>query len=118
MTRNRMSQIFVFALLLAVALPAMAAAKNTKETTGNIVAKGTFALPTGKTLNGTNLPPGEYKVVASDSQVSFLFNGKIAAQAPIQWKDIETADSNMVIDDSGAIREIRFKGKKRSIVIK
>lgn len=117
MTRNRLCQFFAFTLLLAVALPVMAAPKNTKGASENIVAKGTFTLDSGKSLNGTNLQPGEYKVLASDSQVSFLLNGKIAAQAPIQWKDADPADTNTVIDESGNIRELRFKGKKRSAVI-
>ncbi|MGB7764337.1 MAG: hypothetical protein WBL33_04870, partial [Candidatus Acidiferrales bacterium] len=85
--------------------------------TGNILAKGTFDLVGSKSLNGTTLPPGEYKVVASDSQVSFLIKGRIVAQAPIQWKDIELADTNAVVDQSGSIQEIRFKGKGRSAVI-
>ncbi|MGC1291560.1 MAG: hypothetical protein WA855_09785 [Candidatus Acidiferrales bacterium] len=56
-------------------------------------------------------------MVASDSQVSFLIKGRIVAQAPIQWKDIELADTNAVVDQSGSIQEIRFKGKGRSAVI-
>lgn len=117
MTRNRLCQVFALTLLLAVALPVIAAPNNSMVLTGNILAKGTFDLVGSKSLNGTTLPPGEYKVVASDSQVSFLIKGRIVAQAPIQWKDIELADTNAVVDQSGSIQEIRFKGKGRSAVI-
>ena len=117
MTRNKMLQFFALMLLLALALPAVAAPKNTKESSQNIVAKGSFTVSGAKSLNGTSLQPGEYKVLASDSQVSFVLNGKIAAQAPIQWKDADRVDTNTVIDESGNIRELRFKGKKRSAVI-
>jgi hypothetical protein len=117
MTRNRLCQFFALTLLLAVALPVMAARKNTKEASGNIVAKGTFTLDSGKSLSGTKLRSGEYKVLASDSRVSFLLDGKIVAQASIQWKDGDPVNTNTVIDESGNIRELRFKGKKRSAVI-
>jgi hypothetical protein len=117
MTRNRLCQLFVLTLLLAVALPVIAAPNNNMVLTGDILAKGTFNLVGSKSLNGTTLPSGEYKVVASDSQVSFLLKGKIVAQAPIQWKDIQLADTNAVVDQSGSIQEIRFRGKGRSAVI-
>ncbi len=117
MTRNRLCQVFALTLLLAVALPVMAAPNNSMVLTGNILAKGTFNLVGNKSLKGTTLPPGEYRVVASDSQVSFLLKGKVVAQAPIQWKDIQLADANAVVDESGSIQEIRFRGKGRSVVI-
>jgi hypothetical protein len=117
MTRNRLCQAFALTLLLAVALPVIAAPNNSMVLTGDILARGTFNLVGRKSLNGTTLPPAEYKVVASDSQISFLLKGKIVAQAPIQWKDIQLADTNAVVDQSGNIQEIRFKGKGRSAVI-
>lgn len=117
MTRNRVCQFFAFALLLAVALPVIAAPKNNMMLTGNVLAKGTFMLVQSQSLNGTTLQPGEYQVIASDSQVSFLFKRKIVAQAPIQWKDVVLTDSNAVVDEGGNIREILFKGKKRSVVV-
>jgi hypothetical protein len=117
MTSNRLCRFLAVTLLLAFALPAIAAPKNTKESAANIVAKGNFIVAAGKSLKGTDLPPGEYKVLASDSQVSFIFNGKIAAQAPIQWKDADPMDTDAVIDEGGRIRELRFKGKKQSAVI-
>ena len=119
MMRNRLCHAFALTLLLALALPAVAAPKdkNAMVLTGNTLAKGTFNLIADKTLGGTTLKPGEYKVVASDSQVSFLLKGRIVAQASIQWKDIQAADNNALVDDSGSIKEIRFKGKGRSVVI-
>lgn len=117
MTRNRLCQLLALTLLLAVALPAIAASKNKDAATGNVVAKGTFNLYYTKSLNGTTLQPGEYKVVASDSQVSFLHNGKIVAQAPIQWKDAEVTSDNAIVDENGSIREITFKGKKQSVTV-
>jgi hypothetical protein len=117
MKRNTMFQLFALALLLALAIPAIASPKDSMVLTGNVLAKGTFILVQSKSLNGTTLQPGEYEVIASDTQVSFLLKRKIVAQAPIQWKDVVLTDSNAVVDESGNIREILFKGKKRSVVV-
>ena len=117
MKRNRLCQLFALTLLLAVAVPVIAAPNDNMVLTGNIVAKGTFNIVAGKTLNGTTLQAGEYKVIVSGSQVSFLLKGKIVAQAPVQWKDAELSDNNAIVDESGSIREIRFRGKRQSAVV-
>lgn len=117
MKRNRLCLAFAFTLLFAAALPVVAAPRDTMALTGNILAKGTFNLVASMSLGSVTLAPGEYKIIASDSQISFLLKNKIVAQAAIQWKDIERADSNAMVDDSGKIREIRFKGKGRSAVV-
>jgi hypothetical protein len=116
MTRNKSVYMLAVALLLALALPSMAAPKNTTQISGAVLAKGDFTLYTARSLNGTALQPGDYKVVATDSQISFVHNGKIVAQASIQWKDSDLAD-NALVSDSGNIKEIHFKGKKQSAVV-
>ena len=117
MKRNTLIQLFALTLLLALAFPAMAAPNDNLELTGNTLAKGTFSLVQSKSLNGTTLAPGNYQVIASDSQVSFLLKKKIVAQAPIEWKDVVLTDNNAVVDESGSIKEILFKGKRRSVVV-
>lgn len=117
MTRNRLGHVFAFALLLALVLPALAAAKNTKQINGSVIARGDFTLYTTRSLNGVTLKAGEYNVLATDSQISFVHNGKVVAQASIQWKDAQPADSNALMADGGNIKEIQFKGKKRSAVV-
>lgn len=119
MRSNRVTYAFALALIFAVATPLLAAPKNNSEMmlTGNIFAKGRFTLAGSKSLNGTTLQAGEYKVIVSGSQVSFLRKGRVLAQAPIQWKDVQLTDSNAVVDDGGNIREVRFKGKRRSVLI-
>jgi hypothetical protein len=117
MTRKRLFYTLILTLLLSLALPAFATPKNSKELGGNIVAQGNFTLSFTRSLNGATLQPGEYKVVATDSQVSFLRGRKIVAQATIQWKDAELAAENTIMADNGSIREIQFKGKKRSVVV-
>lgn len=117
MMRSRLSYTFVLALLLALALPAMAAPKNTNVSPGKVLARATVNLSATHSLGGATLQPGEYSVIATDSQISFRRNGKTVAQASIQWKDIERAQDNIILADAGAIKEICFKGKNRSAVI-
>lgn len=121
MTRNRLGHVFVFALLLALALPVVAAPKNknknTAQISGAVLAKGDFTLYSARSLNGTALQPGDYKVVATNSQISFVHNGKVVAQASIQWQDSESVGENTLVADSGNIKEIHFKGKKQSAVV-
>lgn len=115
--RNRLAYTFVLSLLLALALPAIAASKNTTVPPGKVLARATMNLYAAHSLGGATLQPGEYNVVATDSQISFLRRGKTVAQASIQWKDIERSADNTILADAGVIKEIYFKGKKRSAVI-
>lgn len=117
MTRSRLSYTFVLALFLALALPAMAVPKNTNVPPGKVLARATLNLYATHSLGGATLQAGEYSVIATDSQIAFLRHGKTVAQASIQWKDIQPALDNTVLADAGAIKEIYFKGKKRSAVI-
>ncbi|MHB8484797.1 MAG: hypothetical protein ACYDCM_03555 [Candidatus Acidiferrales bacterium] len=116
MKYSKLVHLFAVALLLAVAIPAMASPKGAKMS--NSIAKGQFAVAGGEILNGTTLKPGEYKVVASDSTVSFFRGNKLIVQAPIQWKDgAQTVEQNAIVTESGKIQEVRFKGQNRSVVV-
>ncbi|HKF52090.1 MAG TPA: hypothetical protein VKB26_07235 [Candidatus Acidoferrales bacterium] len=117
MTRNKVCHVFALMLLLALALPAVAAPKNTNVPAGKVLARATITLYDTRSLGGATLQPGEYNVLATDSQISFLHNGKVLAQASIQWKDMERAQDNTILADSGTIKEVYFRGKKRSAVI-
>lgn len=116
MKHNKLVHLFAVSLLLAVAIPAMASPKGAKMS--NTLAKGQFALAGGEIINGTALTPGEYKVVANDSTVSFFRGSKLIAQAPIQWKDgTRKIEQNAIVTDAGKIQEVRFKGQNRSVVV-
>ena len=116
MKHNKLVHLFAVALLLAVAIPAMASPKGAKMS--NSIAKGQFAVAGVEILNGTALKPGEYKVVASDSTVSFFRGNKLIAQAPIQWKETsQKIDQNAIVTTEGKVQEVRFKGQSRSVVV-
>lgn len=116
MKYNKPVHLFAVAVLLAVAIPAMASPKSAKMS--STLAKGQFNLASGEFLNGTALTPGEYKVVANDSTVSFFRGNKLIAQAPIQWKETsQKMDQNAIVTTEGKVQEVRFKGRNRSVVV-
>jgi hypothetical protein len=115
--KSRRSLGFVLCALaaLAVAVPMMArsaAAKNSKATTA------TLEVLSPATLGGKDIKPGTYTFQADDSTVTISRNGKMVAQAPVQWKD-ETnkpSDSNIVVENN-AIKEIHFGGKMKYVEV-
>jgi hypothetical protein len=116
MKHNKLAHLFAVALMLAAAIPAMASPKGAKMS--NSILKGQFNLAGGEIINGTALTPGEYKVVANDSTVSFFRGDKLIVQAPIQWKDAtQKIDQNAIVTEAGKVQEVRFKGKNRSVVV-
>jgi hypothetical protein len=106
------------ALALALTIATHATpAKDAKSTVTPIV-KTDLRLLSPATLGGTNLQAGEYSVTADDAHARFLKNGKIIAEASVQWKD-ESAKSrtNAVVVDGNQIKEIHFGGKMKYVEI-
>jgi len=103
-----------FALLaLALTLSLSAFAKPKSEN---------ITLHAGATVNGTNLPPGEYvvkyDVEGSNAQVTFVRGGKEVASTTAQVKTLDKkSTSNQVVmnGDSHSISEIDFGGKQTAI---
>jgi hypothetical protein len=114
MARRKWNSIvpILVALLVAMPLAARDTAKNGKATTADV------DILSPVTLAGKQLKPGTYRVIADDSKVTVTMNGKVVAEAPVEWKD-ETAKPNVsnVVTDSNQLKEIHFGGKMRYIAI-
>jgi uncharacterized protein with FMN-binding domain len=114
MFRRRVIFPFVALASLLVALPLVAAempAAKSKATTTVDVLKP-------MTLAGQQLKPGTYSVSADDSTVTLQMNGKMVAQAPVQWKDeASKAQYSEVVAVDGVVKEIHFSGKMKYITI-
>ena len=113
----RRGAMFSFLCLvgLVVTLPALAAempaAKSKATTTTVDVLKP-------MTLAGQQLKPGTYSVSADDSTVTLQMNGKMVAQAPIQWKDeASKAQYSGVVAVDGVVKEIHFSGKTKYVTV-
>ena len=120
MSRSKINGMLTIlaALTLALSIATHAApAKDAKSTVTPIV-KTDLTLLSPATLGGTELKAGEYSVIADDAHAKFLKNGKVIAEASIQWKD-ESAkrQSTAVVVDSNQIKEIHFGGKMKYVEI-
>jgi hypothetical protein len=120
MSRSKINGMLTIlaALTLALSIATHAApAKDAKSTVTPIV-RTDLRLLSPATLGGTELKAGEYSVIADDAHAKFLKNGKVIAEASIQWKD-ESAkrQSTAVVVDSNQIKEIHFSGKMKYVEI-
>lgn len=120
MSRSKMNGVLTIlaALTLALSIATHASpAKDAKSTVVPIV-KTELKLLSPATLGSTALKAGEYSVTADDAHARFLQNGKVIAEASVQWKDeISKAQSNAVVVESNQIKEIHFGGKMKYVEI-
>jgi hypothetical protein len=120
MSRSKMNGVLTIlaALTLALSIATHAApAKDAKSTVTPIV-KTDLRLLSPATLGGTDLKAGEYSVTADDTHAKFLKNGKVIAEASIQWKDESAkAQTTAIVVDGNQIKEIHFGGKMKYVEI-
>jgi hypothetical protein len=120
MSRSKMNGVLTILAALALALTIATHATPAKDAKSTVtpIVKTDLRLLSPATLGGTNLQAGEYSVTADDAHARFLKNGKIIAEASVQWKD-ESAKSrtNAVVVDGNQIKEIHFGGKMKYVEI-
>jgi hypothetical protein len=69
-------------------------------------------------LSGKPLKPGSYRITADDAKVTVEQNGKVIAEAAVQWKDESSkARYTTIVSDERGIREIHFGGRTRYVEI-
>jgi hypothetical protein len=100
------------ALLVAMPIAARDTAKNGKKTTAVV------DLLSAVTLAGKQLKPGTYRITADDSKVTLTMNGKVVAEAPVEWKDETTKPiHSTIVTNDDQLKEIHFNGKMRYVAI-
>lgn len=112
---------------LALAMPMAArdaAAKNSKSTTTTMAAKNSKSTTTTMdilyptSLSGKAIKPGNYRITVDDAKVTIEQNGKVVAEAAVQWKDEPSkAKYSTLVTDERGVREIHFDGKTRYVEI-
>ena len=114
MSRRGLNAIAPILIALVLAIPAAArvGTGDTKPTSANMQILNTISLA------GTQIKPGMYKVTADDSKVTVEQNGKMVAEAPIQWKEGSVkANYSNIVTDGDAVTEIHFGGKMRFVTV-
>jgi hypothetical protein len=115
MSRRPLSFALSVLVALAVAMPIAARgayAKDSKATTA------TLNIFNATKLGGKQIEPGTYRISVDDSKVTLEQNGKMVAEASVQWKDETNKPlyTNIVIE-ANKITQIHFSGKMRYVQI-
>lgn len=96
---------------LAIAMPLVARANAGKDTK-SITAQ--MDIVKDATIGGKEVKAGTYDVKVNETKVTLSRNGKVVAEAPVQWKDASSKSSySAIVIDGGAVKEIYFTGKSR-----
>ncbi|MGA8143948.1 MAG: hypothetical protein WB987_08685 [Candidatus Acidiferrales bacterium] len=116
MEHRRMNFVMTILAALALAMPIAARADDTK--TIKPVSRVAVDLHSPATLAGKDLKPGTYQVSADESKMTISRDGKVIAEAPIEWKDGQSkASYTAVVTDSNQITEVHFGGKAKYISV-
>jgi hypothetical protein len=116
MAHRRMNLVMTILAALALAMPVVARADDSK--TIKSVSRVAVDLHSSATLAGKDLKPGSYQVSADDSKMTISRDGKVVAEVPIEWKDGQgKAAYTSVVTDSNQITEVHFGGKARYIAV-
>ena len=116
MAHRRMNLVLTILAALALAMPVVARADDSK--TIKSVSRVAVDLHSSATLAGKDLKPGTYQVSADDSKMTISRDGKVVAEVPIEWKDGQgKASYTSVVTDSNQITEVHFGGKARYIAV-
>ncbi|HKV05163.1 MAG TPA: hypothetical protein VJO53_08675 [Candidatus Acidoferrales bacterium] len=115
MSRRGVYLLVPILVALALAMPLAAREAGTKN---GKTTSTTLDVLSAVTLAGKQLKPGMYRVTADDSRVTLEQDGKVVAEAPVQWKD-ETAKPHYsnIVTVGTEVKEIHFSGKMRYVEI-
>jgi hypothetical protein len=111
MSRRGLGYAFSILAALVIAMP-IAARANAGKDTKTVSAQMDIVKDT--TIGGKEVKAGTYDVKASETKVTLSRNGKLVAEAPVQWKDEQGKSSySSIVTDGGSVKEIHFNGKAR-----
>lgn len=117
MSRVPVYRLLASVLVLSLVILARVAPVSANET--KAVVKANITLFNAHMLAGTELKAGNYQIVADESKVTVMKNGKVVAEANAQWMDGQgKASDTAVVTAGNSIREIHFGGKSRYVVIR
>jgi hypothetical protein len=111
MSRRGISYVFAALAALALAMP-LAAHSNAGKDSKTVSA--TMEIVSDATIGGKQVKAGTYDVKADETKVTLSLNGKVVAEAPVQWRDEQPKPKySSIIVDGGSVKEIHFNGRAR-----
>ena len=116
---GNVKKIYRLAAIIAVmafSIPFISSTSLAKDVKSGL--KATIYVSSNVTLGGKELKPGDYQFTADDTSLKVTHDGKLVAEAPIQWQDGQSkaANSSLVVEGS-QVKEVRFGGKAKSAVV-
>ncbi|MGH9683231.1 MAG: hypothetical protein ACRD4S_06450 [Candidatus Acidiferrales bacterium] len=105
--RTRLSYFLAVSVVLVLALPVWAHTDKTP-----------FDIDQTETIANTQLQPGHYelKVPPQGAEATILKNGKVIAEVPCHWIDLQSKPSeDEVISNGNTIVEVEFGGRRQAI---
>jgi hypothetical protein len=109
---------FVLPILVALVLAMPLAARDNGSKNSKAITTTTMDVLSQISLGGKMIQPGTYQVSADDSKVTLAKDGKIVAQASVEWKDENSkVKSSNFVTVNEQIKEIHFGGKMRYVEI-
>jgi hypothetical protein len=116
MSHRRIAQFAAVAVIVALFLPALAAPARAKDLKATLKAQ--ISVASAVTFGGKQLKAGDYTFIGDETKVQAVYQGKVVAEVPVQWKDgSEKSDASALIIESGTVKEIRFSGKTRTAIV-
>jgi len=116
MYRNRIVRLSALFVAMALLLPVTSLIASAKESKGTLRAD--IQVVGSVMIGSTPLSAGNYAFIADESKLQVTRNGKVVAEASIQWQDGKPkAESSSLVIDNNQIKEVRFGGKTRSAVL-
>jgi hypothetical protein len=101
--------------LAIVALSVMSVSVWAKNDSGDTITAN-LKLTATTTIGTTQLPAGEYKVIADGSKAKFQQGSKVVAEVPCTLKDFSgKINQTTFIIDNNKLTEIQVSGKTKAI---
>jgi hypothetical protein len=114
MSRRGVNLVVRMLVVLTLAMPL--AARRVRADGSKTSA--TMDVLTAVSLNGKHLKPGTYTVTAEGSKVTIAQNGKVLAEASVEWKEESSKPSNSnIVTNNDEVTEIHFGGKMQYVAI-
>jgi len=104
----------ILGVLVAVALAMPLAARSNTGKNSKAGASARVDLANDATIGGKEVKAGTYDVKADETTLTLKQDGKVIAQAPIEWKDEPSKSTySAMVTEGKTVLEVHFSGKTR-----